>query len=102
MSAQPESVVVPEERRAELRRRLQRFLEAFLDTRVVDANDGALRMLLLHARNRNTKIKEKFIRYKLGELDQRLLGDDPLTLREAIVCEFLLDELDKYVSSKLK
>lgn len=93
---------ISEEQAARLRARLLRFLEAHTGSRVVEPNAGALKMLILHSKNNNSKIKDKFINYKLGEVARRILDARPPSMRDAIICEFLIEELEKYVSSKLK
>ena len=87
-----------------LKRSLARFLEAHLGTKIVEPNDGALKMMVLHAKNNNQKIKDKFINWKLGEVAGRLLEGDPddLTYRDFVICQYLIDELNKYVATKLK
>ena len=85
----------------ELRALLRRFLEVHLKTRLVDANNGSLKMLVMLAKNTNSKIKDKFINFKLGELSKRLLVDGPVSRRDLIIAQYLMEELNKYVSSKL-
>jgi len=90
-----------------LKEELREFLEAHLNTRLVEADSGALKMLVLHSKNQNSKIKEKFINFKLGEISRRLLAekvgeDGSLSRRDYIICEYLIEELKKYVSSRLK
>ncbi|MCR9141205.1 MAG: hypothetical protein NXI24_03070 [bacterium] len=86
----------------DLREQLRRFLEAHLKTRIVEVNNGSLKMLVMLAKNTNAKIKDKMINYKLAELAKRLLVDTPVGRRDFVVCEFLIEELNKYVASKLK
>jgi hypothetical protein len=89
---------------ANLKVTLSRFLEAHLGTKIVEPNEGALKMMIMHAKNQNQKIKDKFINWKLGEVSKRLLESKSgmLSYRDYIICEYLLDELNKYVASKLK
>lgn len=88
---------------AELKARLARFFEAHLNTKVLEANDGALKMQTLFARNNvKSRPKDKLINYKLGELQKRLLKDGGPTWREYVISEFLVEELEKYVATKLK
>ncbi len=85
-----------------LKRSLARFLEAHLGTKIVEPNDGALRMMVLHSKNQNQKIKDKFINWKLGEVSARLLESNrPLSYRDLVICQYLIDELNKYVATKL-
>ena len=87
-----------------LKKELAVFLEAHLKTRVLDL-DG-LQMFILLSKNQNTKIKDKFINYKLGEVSRMLLseqgGKSRITLRDYIACEYLIEELKKYVANSLK
>lgn len=85
-----------------LKRALGRFLEAHLGTKIVEPNDGALKMMILHSKNTNQKIKDKFINWKLGEIAARLLKGDDLGYRDFVICQYLIDELNKYVATKLK
>jgi len=88
--------------KADLISRLKRFLEVSLKTNILDSADGTLKMYVLHlANSRNEKIKDKMIRYKLLRLEERLLTGKDITIRDAIVSEFLLEELEKYISSQL-
>ena len=87
-----------------LRAALKRFLEAYLDTKVLGTEAGTLKMMVMLAKNNNSKIKDKMINYKLSEVRIRLLeAENPsLTLKNFHICEFLIEELNKYISSKLK
>lgn len=88
--------------KSDLISRLKRFLEVSLKTNILDSADGTLKMYVLHlANSRNEKIKDKMIRYKLLRLEERLLTGKDITIRDAIVSEFLLEELEKYISSQL-
>lgn len=86
----------------DLKEQLRRFLEVHLKTKLVEVNNGSLKMLVMLAKNTNTKIKDKMINYKLAELSKRLLVETPVGRRDFIICEFLMEELNKYVASKLK
>lgn len=86
----------------DLREQLRRFLEIHLKARLVKADNGSLKMMVMLAKNTNTKIKDKLINYKLAELSKRLLVDGPVSRRDFVVGEFLMEELNKYVASKLK
>lgn len=86
-----------------LKETLRRFLEVHLKTKLVEVNNGSLKMLVMLAKNNaNTKIKDKLINYKLAELSKRLLVDTPVSRRDFVICEFLTEELNKYVASRLK
>ena len=85
----------------ELKKRLQRFLEIHTTSKIQSPDDGALTMLVRYSRTQNTKIKDKMINYKLGELEKRLLLPKLPAYKDYIICEFLIDELEKYVRSKL-
>lgn len=83
-----------------LRERLRRFLEIHNKTKLLDASEGNIRMHILHAKNtKNEKIKDKMINDKLARLDERIFG--PMPEKDLIICEFLIDELEKYVASQL-
>ncbi len=87
----------------ELRERLRRFLSVHLNTKILDSAPGTLKMMVLLAKNQNTKIKDKLINYKLGETAKRLADDGAApTRRDLVICEFLIEEMEKYVASKLK
>lgn len=84
-----------------LRERLRRFLEIHNKTKILDASEGNLRMHILHARNtKNDKIKDKMINDKLARLDERIFG--PASEKDLIICEFLIEECEKYVASQLR
>lgn len=87
----------------ELRERLRRFLSVHLNTKILDNAPGTLKMMILLAKNQNSKIKDKMINYKLAETARRLTDDGAApTRRDVVICEFLLEELEKYVASRLK
>ncbi len=84
-----------------LRERLRRFLEIHNKTKILDASEGSIRMHILHAKNtKNDKIKDKMINDKLARLDERIFG--PLEAKDLFICEFLIEELEKYVASQLE
>lgn len=94
------SVTVDFDSIEKLKAALALFLETYLKTKILDRNSGTLRMQILHAKNnKNKSIKEKMINYKLLRLDERLLTDHLLEmpLKDYHVCEFLIEELMKYV-----
>ncbi|MEM7180160.1 MAG: hypothetical protein AAF518_04560 [Spirochaetota bacterium] len=87
-----------------LKSKLKIFLEAYMKTKIIDMQDGAFIMYIRLSHNKNNTMKEKFINYKLLRLQERLFSESPqtLTLKDAIVCEFLIEELYKYVTKSLK
>ena len=83
---------------------MARFLEAHLATKVLGTEGGTLRMFVLLCRNSNKKPKEKLINWKLGQVAQRLLpeeGGHSLSQGDAVICEFLIRELQAYVARSL-
>ena len=87
-----------------LKMKLKVFLEAYMKTKIIDMQDGAFIMYIRLSHNKNTTMKEKFINYKLLRLQERLFAEAPqnLTFKDAIVCDFLIEELYKYVAKSLK
>ncbi|MBX7056453.1 MAG: hypothetical protein K1X75_00195 [Leptospirales bacterium] len=86
-----------------LKQRLARFLEIHLKTRLLEANDGALKMQTLFARNNvKSRPKDKLINYLLAEVQKRLLDGPSPDRRDLIICEFLIEELEKFVAASLK
>lgn len=81
--------------------RLQEFLERYLGDRVLETNEGALRMLILRAKSsRNKTPKEKLIVWMLLRLNERLLDPDQQpSSRDLVVCDFLLTELGSLVAT---
>lgn len=82
---------------------LKRFLEAYLNTKILEAEDGQLTMQILHAKNsRNSKIKDKMINFMLLRIKERLLtGEANISVKDYHVCEFLIEELRGYVKNSL-
>ncbi len=96
---------VPAAEVAALREELRKFMEIHTGTRLVESNAGALKMLVLHAKNTlNKKPKDKLINWKLSEVRKRLLEDENAKMkrRDFVICEFLVEELKKYVASQLR
>lgn len=87
----------------DLKEELRRFLEAYLNTKVLGVEDGSLRMHILFCKNnKNSKIKEKMVNYKLLRTEERLLqGQMELNAKDYYVCQFLIEELQSYVASSL-
>lgn len=90
-------------KKEELLKRLARFLEVHTGSRVAEATSGGVRMILLHAKNtKKTKPVEKLINYKLSRLEEFLLAENrPFGLREYHISDFLVEELEKTVRSRL-
>jgi hypothetical protein len=88
----------------ELREKLREFLEKYLSVKILDSSVQSLKMYMLHAKNtRKTKPFEKLILYKLARLQERLIEQSgSLNTKDLIICEFLTDELKKYISGAYK
>ncbi len=87
----------------ELLTRLKEFLEIHGKTKILEPNEGVLKMYILHSKNQNKTPKEKLINYKLLRVDERLLnGREDLSEKDSIIVEFLIDELTKYYSKSKK
>ncbi len=88
--------------RSELKERLRKFLEIHNKTRLLEAEDGTLKMHIMHAKTRNDKIKDKFINFLLLRLSERMLsGNGAFSAKDAVICEFLMEEIEKYVAASL-
>lgn len=85
----------------ELCESLKKFFSAYHKTKIIEAKDDTLKMYILLSKNKNTTPKEKLINYKLLRIDERMfnVNSPELSFRDAIVCEFLIEELLKYVSN---
>ncbi|MDX1957454.1 MAG: hypothetical protein SFU98_02720 [Leptospiraceae bacterium] len=82
---------------------LKIFFEAYHKTKIIEAKEDTLRMYILLSKNKNSTTKEKLINFKLLRLEERLfLLGEQFTIKEAIICEFLLEELQKYVSKSIR
>ncbi|MCB1179166.1 MAG: hypothetical protein KDK36_16400 [Leptospiraceae bacterium] len=87
----------------ELNEDLRIFLEAYHKTKILEAKDDSLKMYILLAKNKNKTPKEKLINFKLLRVDERLFPEDGnMPPKDAIICEFLIDELKKYVAKTIK
>ncbi|MCB1174035.1 MAG: hypothetical protein KDK39_10735 [Leptospiraceae bacterium] len=84
---------------ADLKDRLKIFLEKHTGSKIVGNTDGALVMLIRHSRTQNTKIKDKFINYKLNAVQTRILDTAAPGERDLVIAEFLIEELEKYVQN---
>ena len=77
------------------------FLSIYHKTKIIEPKDDTLKMYILLSKNKNTTPKEKLINYKLLRVDERMFNSEKLELspKDAIICEFLIDELMKYVAN---
>lgn len=86
----------------ELNERLRIFLEAYHKSKILEAKDDSLQMYILLAKNKNKTPKEKLINFKLLRIQERLFPDTgEIPPKDAIICEFLIDELWKYVEKSI-
>lgn len=86
----------------ELNEGLRKFLEAYFKTKILEAKDDTLQMYILLSKNKNKVPKEKLINYKLLRLAERLFPESgTLTVKDSIICEFLIEELQKYVKNSI-
>lgn len=82
---------------------LKVFMEIHGKTKILEANEGVLRMHVLHSKNQNKSIKEKMINYKLLRVDERLLNPEKeISEKDSVIVEFLISELMKYYSVSKK
>lgn len=88
----------------ELCESLGTFLSAYHKTKIIEAKEDTLKMYILLSKNKNNTPKEKLINYKLLRLDERMFNSENLELlpKDAVICEFLIDELLKYVAKSIK
>ena len=91
-------------RESHVRRELGRFFSAHLGTPPSDDERGNLRMLCRHCKaNKDKTPKEKIINWMLLRLEERVLRPESQpTDRDLTVCDFLVEELQALVSSRLK
>ncbi|MCB1140907.1 MAG: hypothetical protein H7A24_06855 [Leptospiraceae bacterium] len=89
--------------RLELYKDLSVFLEVYHKTKILELREDTIRMYILFSKSKNKTPKEKLINYKLLRIDERLFPESKgeLTVRDAIVCEFLIDELKKYFAKSI-
>lgn len=86
----------------QLKQELKVFLEAYMKTKILDTEDGTFIMYIRLSHNKNKTMKEKFINYKLLRIQERIFTNgEEITEKDAIVCEFLIDELKKYVAKSI-
>lgn len=90
--------------KAELCESLKVFLSAYHKTKIIEAKEDTLKMYILLSKNKNTTPKEKLINYKLLRIDERMFNSEntELSIKDAIICEFLIEELLKYVVNMMK
>jgi hypothetical protein len=89
----------------EIKDQLKLFIEAYHKTRIIDStNDGIFKTHILLSKNKNNTPKEKLINYKLLRINEKMFESETseISLKDSVVCEFLVDELLKYVSKSLK
>jgi hypothetical protein len=85
----------------ELCESLGKFLSIYHKTKIIEPKDDTLKMYILLSKNKNTTPKEKLINYKLLRVDERMFNSEQpeLSAKDAIICEFLIEELLKYVAN---
>lgn len=85
----------------ELCESLGKFLSIYHKTKIIEPKDDTLKMYILLSKNKNTTPKEKLINYKLLRVNERMFenAESELSPKDAIICEFLIDELLKYVAN---
>lgn len=88
----------------ELYENLGLFLSTYHKTKIIEAKPDTLKMYILLSKNKNTTPKEKLINYKLLRIDERMfnLEKPEFSVKDAIICEFLIEELLKYVTKSIK
>ena len=89
----------------EIKNKLKIFFEAYHQTKIIDpGNDGIFKTHILLSKNKNKTPKEKLINYKLLRVNERLFSSDSedISMKDSIICEFLVDELIKYVQKSAK
>jgi hypothetical protein len=85
----------------ELKESLKVFLSIYHKAKIIETKDDTLKMYILLSKNKSKTPKEKLINYKLLRLEERLFSDE-FSEKESYICEFLIEELLKYVSSSLR
>ncbi len=89
----------------EIKDTLKLFIETYHKTKIIDPkNDGIFKTHILLSKNKNNTPKEKLINYKLLRINEKLFASESeeISLKDSVVCEFLVDELLKYVSKSIK
>lgn len=84
--------------------KLAEFLSIYHKAKIIEPKEDTLKMYILLSKNKNNTPKEKLINYKLLRVDERMFPSDKqeLSVKDAIICEFLIDELMKYVARQKK
>jgi hypothetical protein len=56
------------------------------------------------SKNKNNTPKEKLINYKLLRINEKMFASESedISLKDSVICEFLVEELIKYVSKSIK
>ncbi len=85
----------------ELCESLGKFLSIYHKTKIIESKEDTLKMYILLSKNKNVTPKEKLINYKLLRVNEKMFesGEPELSAKDAIICEFLIDELLKYVAN---
>lgn len=85
----------------ELCESLGQFLSIYHKTKIIEPKEDTLKMYILLSKNKNTTPKEKLINYKLLRVNERMFESEQpeLSPKDAVICEFLIDELLKYVAN---
>ena len=88
----------------ELCENLGKFLSVYHKTKIIEPKGDTLKMYILLSKNKNTTPKEKLINYKLLRINERMFESEQSeeSSKDVVICEFLIDELLKYVASSLK
>ena len=81
----------------ELKESLKIFLSAYHKTKILEAKDDTLKMYILLSKNKSKTPKEKLINFQLLRMEERLFSEE-FSEKESYICEFLIEELLKYVS----
>ena len=84
-----------------IRERLRRFLEVHNKSKILDAEKGTLKMHVLLSKSKNSKPKEKLINFLLLRIMERLIEGPELDDKNTIICDFLMEELEKFVAKSL-
>jgi hypothetical protein len=89
----------------EIKDKLKLFIEAYHKTKIIDPkNDGIFKTHILLSKNKNNTPKEKLINYKLLRINEKMFASESeeISLKDSVICEFLVEELIKYVSKSIK
>ena len=85
----------------ELCESLGKFLSIYHKTKIIEPKEDTLKMYILLSKNKNVTPKEKLINYKLLRVNERMFESEQpeLSPKDAVICEFLIEELLKYVAN---